>query len=326
MTWPPRSICSCILHRTVPRTPPSTSTHFGSPKSARPSPKNRPSPTDASELERVALPTFVIAHPYYNVDMNWLPSAPQINRLADLVRLASTADHHAKIPFAANAPQPGTMLTFACRPRRRHSNTTVQNQPELTKINHPKRTISSAQRFFQRNAPEKFFRSNHPTTQPPNHEAHSTGERPFVEPRTPSNRTEQRRTPNRTISSAHQYFSTNARENSSGTEHQTAGVTGPQVAPSADLQRRRAGSNAIERNRTAPNARTQHFQRTAALPPQHARKSLRPERSEQEAATYNELSSCGVTMILQCSSGSPSVSKAPATPSRPTRPVTMGPG
>ena len=42
--------------------------------------------------------------------------------------------------------------------------------------------------------------------------------------------------------------------------------------------------------------------------------------------TYSELSSCGVTMILQCSSGSPSVSNAPATPSRPTRPVTIGPG
>lgn len=324
MTWPPRSICSCISHWRVARSSPSASTPHGSPKSAEPSPWNTPSPTAASDPERVALSTFVIAHLYYNVGMNWLLSAPQINRLADLVRLASTADDHAKFPFAANAPPPGTTLTFACRPRRRHSNTTVQNQPESTKINHPKRTISSAQRVFRRNAPEKFFRSNHPTakhTRPPADRSPDPDRR-----RTGSNRTEHHRTPNRTIFSAHQYFSTNARENSSGTEHQTAGVTGPQVAPSPDLQRRRAGSNAIERNRTAPNARTQHFQRTAALPPQHARKSLRPERSEQEAATYNELSSCGVTMILQCSSGSPSVSKAPATPSRPTRPVTIGPG
>lgn len=289
MTRPPRSICSCISHRRVARSPPSASTPHGSPESGKPSPSNTPSPTAASNPERVPLPTLVLAHMTYNAGMNRLASAPQMNRLADLVRLASTADHHAKIPFAANAPQPGTMLTFACRPRRRHSNTTVQNQPELTKINHPKRTISSAQRFFQRNVPEKFFRSNHPTTKltrPVNNRSWSPERR-----RTGSNRTEQHRTPERTISSAHQYFSPNAPENSSGTEHQTAGVTGPQVAPSADLQRRRAGSNAIERNRTQPNVRSQHFQRSAALPPQYARKSLRPERSEQEAATYSELSS-----------------------------------
>ena len=206
MTWPPRSICSCISHRRVPRTPPSASTPNGSPESGKPSPRNTPSPTAASNPERVPLPTLVLAHMTYNAGMNRLASAPQMNRLADLVRLASTAGDHAKFPCATNAPPPSTTLTFACRRRRRHSNTTVQNQPELTKINHPKRTISSAQ----------------------------------------------------------QYFSPNARENSSGAEQQTAGVTGPQVAPSADLQRRRAGSNAIERNRT-PNrtisSAQRHFRR-----------------------------------------------------------------
>ena len=262
MTWPPRSICSCISHRRVPRTPPSASTPNGSPESGKPSPRNTPSPTAASNPERVPLPTLVLAHMTYNAGMNRLASAPQMNRLADLVRLASTAGDHAKFPFATNAPPPRTTLTFACRRRRRHSNTTVQNQPELTKINHPKRTISSAQRVFRRNTPENLFRSNHPTakhTRPPADRSPDPDCR-----RTGSNRTEHHRTPKRTISSAQQYFSPNARENSSGAEQQTAGVTGPQVAPSADLQRRRAGSNAIERNRT-PNrtisSAQRHFRR-----------------------------------------------------------------
>ena len=82
------------------------------------------------------------------------------------VRLASTAHDHARIPFAAKALTPKMPLALAGRHRRRHLNATVQNQPELTKIDHSNRTISSAQRFFQRNAPEKFFRSNHPTGQP----------------------------------------------------------------------------------------------------------------------------------------------------------------
>ncbi len=264
---------------TTPSPPPSTSTQSGSHKSARPSPRSPPSPTAASELERVALPTFVIAHPYYNVDMNWLPSAPQINRLADLVRLASNADDHAKVPFAANAPPPRTTLTFACRRRPRHSNTTVQNQPGLTKINHPKRTIYSAQRVFRRNTPGKLFRSDHPTVNLPRPAFdRSPGTDHFG---TGSNNTEHHRTPERRFSSAQQYFSPNARENSSGTEHQTAGVTGPPVAPSADLQRRRAGSNTIERNRTAPNAQSHDLQRSAPLPPQETRKPLRPEHSER---------------------------------------------
>jgi len=211
--------------------------------------------------------------------MNWLASAPLTNPLAELVRLASTADDHAKVPFAANAPPPRTTLTFACRRRRRHSNTTGQNQPELTKINHPNRTISSAQQFFQRNAPEKFFRSNHPTAKlirPP--VDRSPGTDHFG---TGSNNTEHHRTPERRFSSAQRYFSPNAPESSSGAEHQTAGVTGAPVAPSADLQRRRAGSSAIERNRTAPNAQSHDLQRSAAHPLQHARNSLRPEHSDR---------------------------------------------
>ena len=143
--------------------------------------------------------------------------------------------------------------------------------PKPTKINHPKRTISSAQQYFRRNAPENFFRPNHPTTnltQPP------TGRSPGADHRrTGSNRTEQHRTPERSISSAQRHFRRKTAKNS------VPPNTRPRSAPnpSRPFTGPRSSSNRIERDRTAPNAQSHDLQRSATLPPQDAEKLRPPE-------------------------------------------------
>ena len=128
---------------------------------------------------------------------------------------------------------------------------------------------------------------------------------------------------NRTISSAQRYFSPDSPQNFFDLTTQPKNSLEPRPAV-------RRAPIAVEQHRTKPNKaehhRTPDLQRSAPLPPKNPRKSPRPEHPEQAQGIYSEFSSCGVTMILQCSSGSPSVSKAPATPSSPTLPVTIGPG
>lgn len=77
---------------------------------------------------------------------------------------------------------------------------TDQNQPPQT------HDLQRSAVFPTKRAREIF------SLQPPNHEAHSTGGRPFAEPRTPSNRAEQHRTPDRGISSAQRHFRRNTPE------------------------------------------------------------------------------------------------------------------
>ena len=263
--------------------------------------------------------------------MNWLPSSCQINRLAEPVRLASTAGDHAKFPFAPNTPPPRTTPSFARLPRCQYRNTTVQNQPKLTKIDHPDRAISSARRCFRRNTPEKFFRSYHPTVNLPR-PAFDRSPGPDHR-RTGPNKTEQRRTPERTIFSAHRHFRRKTPKNSVPPNTRPRGSPDPQPTvrrtpnaverdrtrsntterpnarssalsatsaarrrkipsprtpdreapptPDRPFARHRSPSNRIGQDRTAPNARTHDLQRSAPLPPQHARKSLRPERSNR---------------------------------------------
>ena len=91
-------------------------------------------------------------------------------------------------------------------------------------------------------------------------------------------------------------------ERTSGVKLRADGTPSKVVA-----RRRRCGFSRYEVRTTGSRSRI------------HSAASLR-------SGPYSELSSWGVTMILQCSSGSPRVSKAPATPSRPTLPVTIGPG
>ena len=54
-------------------------------------------------------------------------------------------------------PHPGEPPSTTGQP------TAVQDRPELTKPDHPDRTISSAQQYFRQNTPENFFVTDHPT-------------------------------------------------------------------------------------------------------------------------------------------------------------------
>ena len=157
-----------------------------------------------------------------------------------------------------------------------------RRRPKPTKINHPNRTVSSAQRFFRRSAPEKFFRANHPDaklTRPPDDRSPNP-----KRSRTRSNTTER---PNARSSALSGTSVARRRESLPSRTpdrepHWTPGL--PFAGPGTP-------SNRIEQDRTPPNARTHDLQRSAVLPPKDARHSLRPERSELEEATYSEWSS-----------------------------------
>lgn len=161
----------------------------------------------------------------------------------------------------------------------------VQNQPESTKIDHPNRTNSSAQRFLRRNAPENFFGANHPDaklTRP----RKTVRQAPITveQDRTGPNTTER---PNARSSALSGTSVARRRESLPSRTpdrepHSTPGL--PFAGPGTP-------SNRIEQDRTPPNARTHDLQRSALLPPKDARHSLRPERSELEEATYSEWSS-----------------------------------
>ena len=118
----------------------------------------------------------------------------------------------------------------------------------------------------------------------------------------------------RTISSAQWHFRRNTPE-----KFFAAKLTRRHVERSPHPERSRTKPNTAER----PNASRSALSGSCAFGDPIF--FLCRTRSENRPI-YSELSSCGVTMILQCSSGSPSVSNAPSTPSRPTRPVTIGPG